>query len=615
MKHTIGWICMLFPVFAFAQSKATVDSTARSVLNELIGSWTLGVDSSNETDIKVYNRFKSFFAPGATIDDDFNVFFLYDAQKRSGAYQVQKEAGPKSFDVYAHDVALQVRSLVIDSVSVIDSNMADRRNIQYRLGRRVVVQKTRQYVLTDDYVNEVLGGRTIGFEGKNDSLKMVSNLKEKAAQNPQAIYAFQSFNTVLVTMSFGPDSAVLITSIKSLANEVVCINDADKDAVLDQDDSLKNKPGDFTANGKPDSDLDGVADGSDKCKVTYGDARNHGCPAAYFLTKNSFEGFFGLQSGPVNIALPGPEGLGYLYGGANAVDANPVLFNKGTLRNPGNRLAVYGGGSFTHYFGQKRKRIGISIGLTYSAVSADYWLEDSIVYTYRTSDGIQDYRRQITIKGGGTVDGKWKKIEEIKYGIFNLPVMFNFRSNLDKNHKLVLNLRAGPSLMVFRNTSYYNAIIDFGGLYQLNGYSLVYDSSSPYNIYFTSAYIRDRNRLAGNNSPNAPNDIFNKLDSIKYLAPGGLSYLDFASDKPFNGNQDMTRFAVAANLNIDFHYKVSEGLTIKLGPHIVYASYLPAKTKYKPIDRTTDEYQSIYKGNAKSNYSAYGVSLGFVYDF
>lgn len=62
-------------------------------------------------------------------------------------------------------------------------------------------------------------------------------------------------------------------------------------------------------------------------------------------------------------------------------------------------------------------------------------------------------------------------------------------------------------------------------------------------------------------------------------------------------------------------YKVSEGLTIKLGPHFMHAYYLPAKTKYRPVNSTTDLYQSIYKSNAKLSYSAYGANLGFVYDF
>lgn len=68
-------------------------------------------------------------------------------------------------------------------------------------------------------------------------------------------------------------------------NEISCTNDADNNAVLNQEDSLQNQPGDFTANGMADYDLDGVADRNDKCKDTYGETSNQGCPHAYFLTK------------------------------------------------------------------------------------------------------------------------------------------------------------------------------------------------------------------------------------------------------------------------------------------------------------------------------------------
>ena len=593
----------MFPVFACAQTKTTADSAARATLNNLINSWTLGIDSSNEAidiavDIKLYNKFKDLFDSSATVDDDFNVFYEHDPKNKTGSYKIKKEGRPKIFDAYAHDAALQVRRISIDSVRVLDSGMTDQKNITFTVRRKVRIQKTREYVLPVTYANEVISSRTIAFEEKKDSVVMAANLKTKVGANTEAIYEFTSVNTVLITMVFEANTAK-IASIKSVANEVVCNNDADYDTVLDREDSLKNKFGDFTASGMPDYDLDGSSDEKDKCKLTYGDLNNKGCPPSYFLTKNEFDGFVGLQFNMAKINLPEINQLGYRNAaGTDLVDHNPSLTKKGVLNNPGMIAGINAGANFIRYFGQKRKRSGISMGFTYSALTATYKLDESqpIAYTFKSSDGINDYRRVITIR---------KLSEDISYGVFNLPVLFNFRSHLDKKHKVVINLRAGPSIMFFRNTSDYNTTIDFEGLYQINPgqgkieYTSPFNATSIYNIFFTVNKINEVKTGPG-------------ADSVfKWL---GSNY-DFASNKNYRSKQPLKRIAVALNLAADLQYKVSEGLIIKVSPHYVYAPLPERKNKYKPIDRTTEEYQSIYKSTAKSNYSAYGASLGFVYDF
>lgn len=598
MKYKIGLAFILFPVFAFAQSRATIDSTARSVVNNLINSWTLGIDSTSETvDINVYNTFKNLFDPNATIDDGFNVLYIYDVKKKSGTYQVNPETKPKTFDVYAHDVALQVRSVTIDSVATLDFNTSDRKNIIFTVRRRMKFQKARQYVLPGNLAEEVVSGRTIEFENKTDSLKMVYFLKTKINKNPGAIYEFASINTLRIVMAYETDS-VRITNIKSIVNEVVCTNDVDNDAILNGDDSLMNKPGDFTAGGKPDYDLDGLSDENDKCRRTYGDIKNKGCPPSYFLTKNEFDGYAGWQSNSAKIGLPLLNQLGYRdSSGRDLIDS--ALSNKGILHNSGRITGIYAGANFIHYFGQKKKQSGISAGFSYSGFTAEYRVDksDPIVYTFKAYDSFNAYRRRITIDS---------LKEEIKYSILNFPVLFNYRMHVSKKHKAVIKLQAGPSLMIFSNISSYNSTVDLEGLYQIDltqsagkiTYLERFDPASTSNLLFTIAEISKRGGIG--------------VDSVfKLLGPN----YDFGRNKSYSGKQPVTRIAIAANLNLDLQYKVSEGLTIKFGPHFVYASYLPIKTKYKPINRTTDVFQSVYKANTLSSYSAYGMSIGFVYDF
>jgi hypothetical protein len=55
MKHKIVLFILLFPLFAAAQTRsAYIDSLTKNVLNDLMDSWTLGIDSNNEeVDIRV----------------------------------------------------------------------------------------------------------------------------------------------------------------------------------------------------------------------------------------------------------------------------------------------------------------------------------------------------------------------------------------------------------------------------------------------------------------------------------------------------------------------------------------------------------------------------------
>ncbi len=607
MKYKIGLFFILFPLFAAAQNKTPADSLARKVLEDLEASWTLGIDSNNEVlDINVYNKFKNLFDTSATVDDDFNVIYRYDPVNKSGYYVTRKVEKPKTFDVYAHDVALEIKSIVIDNVVRFDSSFTDPKHMTFTIARKVAVQKTRQYViLPDELVDEIVSGRKTRFDNEKDSSDMVSGLRVKITNNQDAIYKFISRDTVLVTMALFEKDTVRITSIKSIksnSNKVQSTNDADYDAVLNQDDSLPNAFGEFTANGMPDDDLDGVSnndiDGkpNDKCRNTYG-RTNHGCPTSYFVTRHEFDGFVGLQINSVDITLPDLDQLGYRDASGNDL-MDKSQFKKGVLKNPGILPGIYAGGHFTWYFGQKKRRSGITLGFTYSGINAEYDLSGPINYTFRSIDSSNNfYRRQI-------LDSSLNEV--IKYNIFNFPVLFNYRFPLGGTQKFIMKLQAGPSFMIFNTTSNYTATIDFGGIYQINPaqgkiiYDDTFDPTSKSNLFFTSEKIN-----AQNPNPGATN-VFAQLRSKGY---------DFADNKNYRGKQQITRVTVAFNVNVDLQCKISEGLTIKTGPHLMYAPLLKRKEKYRMVDRTTDEYQSIYKGNAASSYSAFGVNLGFVYNF
>lgn len=597
MKYRIVAFIILFPLFGIGQTKISVD-TAKLTLADLMDSWGLGIDSNSDVaDIRVYNKFKSLFDLNATIEDDLNASYHYE-NKRSGAYTLDKK--PKAFDVYAHDAALQVKGISFDSIAVLSWKIPGENTITFTIKRNIDFQKTGKFVLPEDYVARVISSRPeIEFHEDSDRVKMADNLTSKVNINRESVYTFTVRELLHVTMVLKRDT-FRITNIQSSINDFKCNNDYDHDAVPDKDeeDPAKIEFGDFTAKGRSDYDLDGVPDGKDKCETTFGEAANQGCPPSYFVTKNKLDGFIGLQMNAAKLSLPELNELGYTDPSGN--DLTDVLQSKkGVLKNPANVASIYAGGNFTYYFGQKRKRSGISVGLTYSGFTAAYQLAEPVVYTFKSSDGINFYRRQITLSS---------LKENITYNIFSLPLMLNYRMHLDRKNKSVLSLRTGPSLMLFNNTSAYNAVIDFGGLYQIDTvqknnitYYDHFDRGSTFNIFFTSDSINSANAGPG------ADVIFGQLGAANY---------DFASHKNYSGKSgNLQRITAAFNLYLNVQHKISQGLTIELGTHFVYAPLVKGKERYKPIDRTTDEFQSIYTSNVKSTYSALGVNIGLVYDF
>ncbi len=598
---------ILSDVGANAQaSKTYIDSLAKNVMTDLQKSWTLGIAGNNGAmDIRVYNKFKSLFDTAATITDDVDTYLQLNTVTKRTMYATDTTL--KSFDEYAHDLALQVKSLKMDIGSIV-SNTSNPNAIIYTITRKDTIQETRQFVIPDAeaFVEKMIESRHIEFEKREDYNSLKKNFEAQINNTKDAVYTFSAADTLQVIMRYNDADGCKIIAIKTLTPkaEVVCLNDNDLDGILNLDDSLPDIPGDFTANGKPDEDFDGIADIStdnrkiDKCKYTYGTEVNQGCPIPQFGTNKAINVFLGVQQNSAPINLPELNDLGYSDAdGNNATDI--LQSKKGVLQNPGSKTGIYAGGDFAYFFG-KRKRTGISAGFTYSGFTAEYLLTEPMVYTFKASDGIDDYRRQITINS---------LKEDITYNVFNFPVLFNYRMHVDKKGKTVLSFKAGPSVMLFNNTSNYNATIDFGGLYQVDSitknsikYYDYYDPGSTWNIPVTSAGINSQNT-----NPGAEAVFLNLYNSSN-------SY-DFASNKNYSGKTNLKRVTVAFNAGIDVQRTISKKVAIQIGGHFVYAPLFERSEKYIPINKTSDAYNSIYNSSAQSGYSSYGISAGLIYNF
>jgi len=601
-------LILLFPVLTHAQSVPALDSMVKNVIAELQASWALGVDSNTIVDIGVYNNYKKLFDINARVDDDLN--FQYIPGKQSGVYKIN--SAPKDFDVYAHDVALQVTKLRVDTSELVyPKNYNNPDSIIMILKRTVYAEKPARYVLQD--IDAMAAGilnnhQDIKFEKNNarnnqsDKNAIIDRLKQNIKKNPDSIYQFNSSSTFRITLAYTTDTLnrVKIMRIENISNILACMNDDDGDGVLNQADSLRFQFGEFTVNGAPDADLDGVADATDICRGIYGTVSNKGCPESYFITKKQLEGNVGVQYNTAKINMPELNQLGYQVGsGADATDV--LQSKKGSLKNPGPSLGIYAGVDMAFFFGKKAKQKGISIGVTYARFVADYELAEPAVYTYKSTDGTDFYRRQITINA---------LKEQIAYNVINIPLQFNYRFKLFNDNKWVMNLRAGPSLILFNSTSNYNSTIDVGGIYQIDTvnndkitYYDYFNNSSTWNVYLTSSGINTQNTNPGAAA------IFAQL--------GGSGNYDFASNKNYRGQKKSTRATYAFNFSLSGEYKKNKDfpIAIKFGIHGVYAPSIGSKEKYMPIERTTDEYNSIFNSNARSFYFAYGLNLGLVYSF
>ncbi len=597
MKHCLGFLLFLLPVFALAQVPPSPGAEAWRRLDELKEWWTLGVDSTSESvDIPTFNKFKNLFRNDATITDAFSAGYSIG---KDGRRAYVRDQVPKSFDVYAHDVTLQVKTIRVDRFDVLQADTANPQRMVFDIATGVTFRKPRKFVLPDDFARQVLASRPdITYDKGENEMVGHNRLNDFIEHTQDSMYVFSYSDTlriVMVSDTGGPRIESITTRLANLQT----LNDGDGDAVLDTEDSLsaKEKPGDFTAHGRPDYDLDGEPDATDRCRTTYGTGKL-GCPPTYFVTRSRIDMFLGFQSHQQDIGLPELNQLGYVdAAGADAMDV--LQSKKGALSQPGRLTGFFAGGNYAIFFGRRKKKTGVSIGLTYSKFAGNYEMTDPAVYTYKASDGVNLYRRQLSFRS---------LQEEISFTAINLPLLLNHRIKLGAADKTVLTLKAGPSFLFFKNVSNYAAVVDFGGLYQIDTVSRdritwydFFNEGSRYNLQLTSSRINSSN-LPG---PGA-DSVFSRL-----LAKG----YDFAENKPFSGEQSLSRSAIAINVAADLQHRVSDGLTVKAGLHYVSAPNVKGTQRYKPVDKTTDEFQSVYNSNLKTKYSSIGLNVGFVFDF
>jgi hypothetical protein len=313
------------------------------------------------------------------------------------------------------------------------------------------------------------------------------------------------------------------------------------------------------------------------------------------VTKRQLNGAIGLQFNSAIIGLPELDELGY-------ADATDVLQSQqGSIKNPDPSMGVYVTGDFAYFFGKNAKRAGVSIGFSFAAFVANYELETPIIYTYKSSDGTDLYRRQITVSS---------LTEKMQYNVITIPVQFNYRFRMATMKNWVIQLKGGPSLILLKALTNYNATIDVGGIYQIDTvnkdritYYDFFDKNSTANVYLTSSGI---NQQASNPGAAA---VFDQLNSI--------GNYDFAASKNFRDQSTSSRVTFAFNFSLDGQYRKSKNspMAIEAGFHFVYAPSTGSKEKYTPIERTTDEYNSIFNSNGQSMYFAYGLHVGLVYDF
>ena len=603
MKNKIILLVVLLPVFANAQTAKSNTDTA--VINELIATWAAGLHEEGDepANIRDFNKFKSLFMPDAVVFDDINGVYRPSSPIDSNPYKTEI----KSVENYAHDLALEFRNLS-DSIYAITYN-TDRLSrdsvITVKLIKKVSGEKYRQYIIGDipSYTDSLIKNNPDKNKIEKQNKDSINRDIDKNV-NHGGTLTYRLAAAYRLRIRIVANHGVLqIDSIlrDSIIENVHCLNDQDNDGIIDAEDSCKNLRGDLTAHGCPDNDLDGIPDSRDACKYTYGVAGNYGCPVNYFLSKVSFSVYTGIQMNSVDLNLPELDKLGY-----SGLDFNES--NKGKLKNPGMILSAVAGANLAYYFGSKKKDVGISAGIVYTAFTSTYEIVDPVIYTFKSSDGVDEYRRRITLRSGSE--------EQTRYDVFNFPLLFTYRfmpGNTRKyrnDYKWNIDVSAGPSYLLFKTTSKYNSNIDFEGLYQIDtitGNAITYydyfDNGSSYNIFLTSNGIKGQSGVPGADS------VFSALNHSGY---------DFASDKNYKGSEkNANKSGIAFNAKLDATYKLdNKGKALFMfGASVLFAP-LPDQSKgYTLVDKTTDPYHSIYNSHAKSDYFTIGLNAGFVFQW
>ena len=324
-----------------------------------------------------------------------------------------------------------------------------------------------------------------------------------------------------------------------------------------------------------------------------------------------------LASGQSNMEMTTWWGLPYEEEVKKATNTQIRFFHIGRSSSPFpqedvraewvvcNPEAMKGFSAAAYFFGKKKKRAGISLGISYTGFAATYEVTDAAVYTFKSNDGQDDYRRRITLNNGSR--------EEIDYTILNLPVLFKYRDFFGKGnpdrklYKWNWEFSAGPSFIMFNNTAKYNSNIDFEGMYQVDTinqdavtYYDYFDNASTWNVLLTADDINQQDSIPGAGA------VFGLLNDHGY---------DFAFGKNYTGqDKKASRSSIAFNGRFDVCHRFDEkgNVAIKFGASICAAPLPDQSSGYELIDKTSDPYNSIYNSNAKSVYFSYGLNAGII---
>lgn len=596
-------ILSLLPCFVMSQGLK--DSV---VVNELLDSWTLGLTESGDevADIRVFNKFKSLFVADALIADDVNGIYSPASTNSPAAYVTVA----KPVEVYAHNIALQFKNLKTSVTAPITYNyqkLATDSLVTVSITRTISGEKYRQYIIgnIDSLVQHMVTYRTDQNQLEEVNTEQVAqDIKNMINDRDNRTYQFRATNTLLVTMHI-KDGIPKITSIgfdpSTNIETAACINDDDTDGIINEEDQCPGQSGDFTAAGCPDSDLDGIGDADDKCDYIYGATGNSGCPPDYFLSNVTISAWIGAQLNHAGLSMPSLDQLGY-------ENVDFLQSAEGSLETPGLTISPVIGADIAWFFGKKKKRSGIAVGITYTSFSADYLITESAVYTYRSNDGHDDYRRKITWEAGST--------ETVDYKIINVPILFRYRDMFGKkntekeSYRWSWEFSIGPSYIIFNNTAKYNATLDMEGLYQIDtisqdaiAYYDYFNEGSTWNILLTAADINQQDSVPGADA------VFDLLNSSGY---------DFATDKNYEGeNDNANRSSIAFNFMFDITYKLDDQgkIALKFGAAGCFAPLQNQTSGYQLVDATSDPYNPLYNSKAKSVYYAVGVHGGLVFNF
>lgn len=604
MRNTYILLILLLILPAIARSQSSHARTDTAVINELLGSWNVGLheDGSESVNIRSFNKFKELFWPGATVEDEIDAIFNPASTGDADPYKTTA----KSFEFYAHDLALHFRNMKTEATDITyERNFTAADSvINVTLTKTTSGEKWRQYVFDADsgyalamhllqYKNEEHPVET----GKDDTAKIVAAVSA-VRETGSPVYHFAAKHTMLVQLRVKRDT-MKISSISIIATEYdSCTNDLDNDGVIDEDDYCKEQRGDLTAHGCTDSDLDQIPDTDDDCDYIYGAAGNNGCPSDFFVSNFDFTPYVGFQLNSTKLNMPDPASMGY-----NQVDLDES--QQGTMSDPGLSISPVVGADLSYYFGKRKKNFGLSVGASYTRFTASYEVTAPAVYVFRSNDGVTDYRRMVTLEAGSK--------EDLTYRIADFPLYFKYRKiilpkDATRFYKWEIEFAAGPSFLLMTNSSRYNATVDFEGLYQVDtlsrdGFTYYdhFDHGSTWNVYMTADSIN-----AQSESPGAQ-AVFDMLNKSGY---------DFAAGKKYSGetkNFSSSNIAFHAKFEACYNFNDNDRFAIKFGGNVMYAPLSDQSTAYTFMNNTTDTYSSIYEGRAKSGYFAFAVVAGLVF--